>query len=401
VAARADVDCAMPFSMPRAVYSLAALGLVASGLFALRYGLSRTLDLRAPLARIVRENFGESPREAVLRQKARTPRPDGPKPIGLSLPEGEANTPQQLDPAADSALDTVGVPDAVNDPLSQNQNNSKAKTESASMQKTDGAQGDAESSEGADSASGESASDSQQGAKNAKQTGAAGNQGSSSQSNSDQNASLVSKLRDAMSNLLSKMRQQGGGSQQQSGAGQKSQKGSAPRAGRQNGASGDGQQPGNGQPSGDMDGQQASAEGKNGQNAQAQSGGHSADQQGANQPGSGIGRQDGNKDTKLAEQIAAMGKISEIIGKRSANVTGEITVEVPSGQQRLQTQYSHSNATHADAGGEISRDEVPVIFQQYVQQYFEQIRKQSAPKPETTTRSKAQTPATKTQPPSL
>src|SRR5215471_107498 len=228
VAARADVDRAMPFSMPRAVYSLAALGLVASGLFALRYGMSRTLDLRAPLARIVRENFGESPREAVLRQKARTPRPDGPKPIGLSLPEGEANTPQQLDPAADSALDTVGVPDAVNDPLSQNQNNSKAKTESASMQKTDGAQGDAESSEGADSASGESASDSQQGAKNGKQTGAAGNQGSSSQSNSDQNASLVSKLRDAMSNLLSKMRQQGGGSQQQSGAGQKSQKGSAP-----------------------------------------------------------------------------------------------------------------------------------------------------------------------------
>ena len=93
--------------------------------------------------------------------------------------------------------------------------------------------------------------------------------------------------------------------------------------------SGEGQQQANGQQSSEMDGQQASAEGKNGENSQAQGGGHSADQQGANQPGSGIGRQDGNKDTKLAEQIAAMGKISEIIGKRSANVTGEVTISSP------------------------------------------------------------------------
>ncbi|PYT23090.1 MAG: hypothetical protein DMG58_28790 [Acidobacteria bacterium] len=402
VAARADVERAVPFAMPRAVYSLAALGLVASGLFALRYGMSRTLDLRAPLARIVMETFGGAPQEAALRKDARKPRPDGPKPIGLSLPEAEANSPQPLDPAADSALDTIGVPDAVNDPLSQSQNNSKAKTELASTEKADGAQGDSETSEGADATSGESLSDSPQGAKNGKQTADAGSQDSLSQSNSDQNSSLVSKLRDAMSNLLSKMRQQnGGGSQQQSNTGQQAQKPGAQRTGRQNGASGEGQQQANAQQSSEMDGQQASAEGKNGQNSQAQGGGHSADQQGANQPGSGIGRQDGNKDTKLAEQIAAMGKISEIIGKRSASVTGEITVEVPSSQQRLQTPYSQSNATHADAGGEISRDEVPVIFQQYVQQYFEQIRKQPAPKPETTTRSKAQTPATKTQPPSL
>ncbi len=401
VAARADVKRAIPFAMPRAIYSLAALGLVASGLFALRYGMSRSLDLRAPLARIVMETFGGNPQEAALRKDVRKPRPDGPKPIGLSLPEGESPSPQPLDPAADSALDTVGVPDALNDPLSQNQKNSQAKTESASTEKAEGAQGDSEASEGADASSGESLSDSPQGAKNGKQA-EAGNQGSPSQSNSDQNSSLMSKLRDAMSNMLSKMRQQnGGGSQQQANAGQSEQKAGAQRTGKQNGASGEGQQQANGQQSNEMDGQQASAEGKNGQNSQAQGGGQSADQKGANQPGSGIGRQDGNKDTKLAEQIAAMGKISEIIGKRSASVTGEITVEVPSSQQRLQTPYSQTNATHADAGGDISRDEVPVIFQQYVQQYFEQIRKQPAPKPETTTRSKAQTPGAKTQPPSL
>ena len=32
-------------------------------------------------------------------------------------------------------------------------------------------------------------------------------------------------------------------------------------------------------------------------------------------------------------------------------------------------------AAHTEAGGEINRDEVPLAYQQYVQQYFEEIRK--------------------------
>ena len=403
-AARVDLQRAMPFVMPRAAFALAALGFVASGLFALRYGISHTLDLHAPLARIVMENFGSAPSEqTALRKEPRLPRPDVPKPIGLTLPEGDPNSPQQLDPAPDSALDTVGVPEAVNDPLSQNQKNSKAQTESVATEKADGQQGDSESGEGSDAAAGDSLSDGPQGAQKANQSGAP-NDGKPTQANSDQNASLVAKLRDAMSNLLSKMRpQNGSGSQQQSSGGQNPQKAGAQRTGqRQNGASGEGQQQQRGgQESADSDSQQMGAEGKDGQNSQAKGGGHSADQQAANQPGSGIGRQDGSKDTKLAEQLAAMGKISEIIGKRSANVTGEITVEVPSSQQQLHTPYSQSNATHADSGGEISRDEVPVIFQQYVQQYFEQVRKQPGRKAETSARTKVQTPATKTQPPSI
>ena len=403
-AERVDLERAVPFAMPRAVYALAVLGLVASSLFALRYGISRTLNLRPPLVRILMENFGALPneKEAALRKDARTAKPEPPKPIGLTLPEGDPNSPQQLDPAPDSALDTVGVPDAVNDPLSQNQKNSMAKTESAGTEKAEGEQGDANASDGADAASGESLSDGSEGRKDGQK--GAPSDGASSPANSDQNSSLMAKLRDAMSSLLSKMRPQNGtGSHQQSSAGQGTQKAGTQRsAQRQNGASAEGQKQQNGgQQSADAD-SQMDAEGKDGQNAQAKGGGHSADQQAANQPGSGIGRQDGNKDTKLAEQLAAMGKISEIIGKRSANVTGEITVEVPSSQQQLHTPYSQSNVTHADAGGDISRDEVPVIFQQYVQQYFEQLRKQPpVRKGETTTRSKVQTPATKTQPPSM
>ena len=71
-----------------------------------------------------------------------------------------------------------------------------------------------------------------------------------------------------------------------------------------------------------------------------------------------------------------MGKISEIIGKRSQNLTGEILVEVQSNkQQQLKTAYSGKQAAHAEAGGEISRDEVPLMYQQYVRQYFAQVRK--------------------------
>jgi hypothetical protein len=75
-----------------------------------------------------------------------------------------------------------------------------------------------------------------------------------------------------------------------------------------------------------------------------------------------------------------MGKISEIIGKRAQNITGEVMVEVSSGKQQLKTEYSQRDATHVEAGGEINRDEVPLAYQQYVQQYFAQVRKMPAAK---------------------
>jgi hypothetical protein len=56
-------------------------------------------------------------------------------------------------------------------------------------------------------------------------------------------------------------------------------------------------------------------------------------------------------------------------------VTGEVMVEVASGKQQLKTQYSQRSATHVEAGSQIDRDEVPLAYQQYVQQYFEEIRK--------------------------
>ena len=70
-----------------------------------------------------------------------------------------------------------------------------------------------------------------------------------------------------------------------------------------------------------------------------------------------------------------MGKISQILGQRSANITGEVTVEVGNTKQQLKTPWATSQATHHDAGGEVQRDEVPLIYQEFVRQYFEEIHK--------------------------
>jgi hypothetical protein len=54
-------------------------------------------------------------------------------------------------------------------------------------------------------------------------------------------------------------------------------------------------------------------------------------------------------------------------------------VEVGSTKQQLKTPLGQSESTHAEAGSEIHRDEVPPIYEQFVEQYFDKIRKPGAP----------------------
>jgi hypothetical protein len=111
------------------------------------------------------------------------------------------------------------------------------------------------------------------------------------------------------------------------------------------------------------------------QSADAKNGEKSSDKNASDDSKSGVGSADGDKNAKEAEQLAAMGKISEILGKRSQNVTGEVMVEVGQSKQQLKTPWAQKQAQHAEAGSEIHRDEVPLMYQQFVQQYFEEIRK--------------------------
>ncbi len=68
-----DPKQAVPYSIPRSAYPMAALVLVASSLFGLRYGLSRRLDLRPPLARILQDSFGFPARTREAKKPAARP----------------------------------------------------------------------------------------------------------------------------------------------------------------------------------------------------------------------------------------------------------------------------------------------------------------------------------------
>jgi hypothetical protein len=370
---------AIPFTMPRGMYVLAVLGLAASSLFALRYGLDRRLELRKPLARILQQALGLDREQAAAVDKKKTGarRPDLKQMEGLSVGDENQPGPGQLEASPESTLDGNSEK-AANERDGQS---SQAKSQSPGQEKSEGDEADNEASDeaagasaGADQNSKGSQGDSKdrQGQQSAAKDAQEGSPGG--------NSSLMSKFKDAMQNLLSRMRQQPAG-----GQGQSSQqaRGQNARQGKQQ--PGEGNQNGNrqGQRNAGQESQQEGQSGDDAQSAENASGRGSsqgAEEQNTKQPGSGIGRQDGAKDVKLAEQQAAMGKISEIIGKRSANVTGEVTVEVRSNDQRLQTPYSRHEAAHAETTAEINRDEVPVALEAYVQQYFEQVRKADSAK---------------------
>jgi hypothetical protein len=374
VAQSVDVRQAVPYRVPRTAYLLAALALVASSLFALRYGISRRLDLKPPLAQMLQDQLGWKPKTLVAKEnRAKTPRPpegqqdDGAAPVDEQNQKSGAEQEQSQNNDSEMAGQQAEKNDAgtKGDPKQAENGGQKG-----------GEEGDAQAEEKSDAA-GEPSENGQQG-QNGKQDQA--QSGNKQDATSGDNSSLLTKVKDAVQNLLSKVKPQQGnqGSQQQAGAdqGQKQQGNGKQNGGKQQQSAKNGQQQ-SGDQQGDAQDGQPGDEAKNSQDQQGKGAGKSDSQQASKQPGSGVGSQDGDKSIKQAEQLAAMGKISEILGKRSANITGESTVEVQSTSQQLKTQYVQRGSQHTQGGAEISRDEIPVALQSYVEQYFEQVRKQA------------------------
>jgi hypothetical protein len=72
LARTADIDRGMPFLWPRTAYINLALVVVAFGMFGLRYGIKRSLDLGSPLVHINLDGFfGNSPKIADARARGR------------------------------------------------------------------------------------------------------------------------------------------------------------------------------------------------------------------------------------------------------------------------------------------------------------------------------------------
>ena len=369
IARRVDVRQAVPYTIPRTAYLMAALFLVAGSLFALRYGLSKSLDLKQPLASMLPESLtGTKPTEKEA-AKRRPPKhdPESPDDNSLAADNQDQSRPEEQD--SSQALDNSSD----GSPESNLTAPSKGGDQKQGNQPDDKMAGDDQEA-GGDSKSDGSSDDSTDKADKSNQAKDAQNSKQDANTSSD-NSSLMSKVKDAMQNLLSRMKPQASppkSGEQQNASDQKGQSKGQQAGGKQQ--SKDGQQQNGNQ--GDAQEGQNGEEAKNSDNAQGKGTGKSDSQQPSKQPGSGIGSQDGDKAIKNAEQLAAMGKISEILGKRSANITGEATVEVQSTSQQLHTPYAQRSTEHTQGGAQISRDEIPVALQPYVQQYFEQVRKQ-------------------------
>ncbi|HYW41472.1 MAG TPA: hypothetical protein VE959_01365 [Bryobacteraceae bacterium] len=367
-----DARKAVPYTVPRSLYLAAALVLVASSLFALRYGLNRRLDLRPPLASMLQQNFGFNQRHD---QAKASPKKLPPEAQAPQEPNGDAIEDQAQQPG-DRPDDAANAADEANESSAQNGDSRKSAADSK-KQGDEGAKADSDDeSNGDDGAEGDDAANPQGNGKQDEKQDSAAKQDAN---NANENSSLMSKVKDAFQNLISRMKpQQGQQGAQQSVPDPKGNQGKNQQNGSKQQSAKNGQQQNGGQ-QGDAQEGDAGEQAQNQQDAQGKGTGKSDAPQPSKQPGSGIGSQDGDKSIKQAEQLAAMGKISEILGKRSATVTGESTVEVQNTSQQLHTPYAQRGVQHSQGGAEINRDEVPVALQSYVEQYFEQVRKQAAP----------------------
>ncbi len=367
LAREVPLERAVPFQAPQSLYALGVLLLAASGLLTLRYGIFRSLDLRPPLATIAFDAFH-------FIAQAGKPEPENPNAKDKRLNELLKEYGLSLE---DQGQKSLAEEDSKNEAASQSaESRSETKEEQAAAQLEPGDERNDnpnESAEGGKEGQGDRMAASEADSRDNPSAQASPNQqaaNSSAESNS-----LLDKFRDAMQSLLSRLKTQPrpGEAQQTASAQGRSEMGEPRQMQNSQGKQASGKQVGgkpNGRPQGEQQGE-GTEKAEGGPGKQGGSEAQEASQQGR----TGIGKEDGSKDIKEAEQLAAMGKISEIIGRRSQNLTGEVMVEVASGKQQLRTAYSQQNAAHAEAGGAISRDEIPLAYQRYVQQYFEEIRK--------------------------
>jgi hypothetical protein len=367
-AASVDPASAFPFTGKRLWSITGGLALLAASLFGVRYLVTNSLSLRQSLipfqlSDALERTDKDSDEAKRQRDEARgsdqrsqknTPKADGQKDTKESHAEPPPLTNGQ----------TPGTGQNPNQPAQMRE--AKEGQDNQSKERSQGAAGSAQQR------AGEKEGEDDKSAQGQKPS-------NDDPANSPQSSNgLIDRMKDALSSLAAKMRPNSQSKQegnQRSGEDKKGDQQGASKeqndASRQDAANRDASE------------QQQNAEGRaQGQtqektrSGQGKTGDQSADKSKSDSH-SGIGSQDGDKAVKDAEQLKAMGKLAEIIGKRSASATGDVMVENPSGRQRLETDYSQRVGHHADLGGEINRDEIPLMYQQYIREYMSQVRRQA------------------------
>ncbi|MCU1295062.1 MAG: hypothetical protein JWP08_3912 [Bryobacterales bacterium] len=379
IASGIEPGSAFPLVLSRMWLATMALMLVIFGLFAARYLVNSSLSLKPALIRLHFAASNTTSAAATAAEKQNQARKTDGKgqPVRELLAgaprDGQSQLPGQPPPAA---------PNSQTDSRSeQNANAASSGKSSQSPQPGDGQSASKKGSTSSQPDSSDTAGDSKpaQSSKDASNSPEHKGQGEPKTADGQPTPGLMDKMRDALSSLMAKMRPNSGADSSRdtknNSGGQKGQ-GQQNASGKKQSAAPD-QNAQKGQNSLDS---QSSSQAAAVEKTPASSIGSSNQemaQSKTNDPQSGAGRQDGQKDLKEADQLKAMGKLAEIIGKRSASLTGEIKVDKPTEEQQLQTQYTNQVGRHSNSGGEINRDEVPSEYQNYVRAYMKEVHKQA------------------------
>jgi hypothetical protein len=351
-----DLGKTLPLRMPRLIYAGAALAVIGGGLVGLRYSVKGWLDLRAPA----------TPAIALLIQNVTAEVANLQQWLNPMTPEIKGND-HPTEQAELNAKDT-----SQSNPNSNNPGDTSRSNEPG-VEKQDSKMASDDPPDGQTEASGEEESardgDSPQQSDHTGRRGEQRQRDQRSSANQDASgpgaeSSVFNKVRDTVANLLSAVKPQSGGR----GGNRAEFDRNSPK---QDGQSGRGE---------DQDGTASASEGqdrgdgspgrKDGSTSSAQANGTGADKQSS----SGAGGDEGNKEMRLADQRAAMGKISVILGKRAKDVTGTASAEVISGEQALQTRYESRQVKHSGVEDNGERDVVPIELQAYVRQYLQAAR---------------------------
>jgi hypothetical protein len=364
-----NVAAAFPFT-GRRLWSIAGgLALVAASLFGVRYFVTNSLSLRHSLIPFqlsdVFERRDKDSEETKRQREDGTDASQSQKSTQKADGQKDAKD-QRANPPPAAQGNAPGAGQNPNDPAEMRE--AKEGQDSQNKQSADGAAGSAQPKAG-----------DKQGDDGEKTPGSQKPSSDDAANSPKSSNGLIDRMKDALSSLAAKMRPNSQGKQQPN-----EQKSGEEKSGDQQSASKEQnnasqQAAANREASEQQQASEGQAQGQTQEKSRSGQG-RSADQsadKSKSDSHSGIGSQDGDKATKDAEQLKAMGKLAEIIGKRSASATGDVMVENPSGKQRLQTDYSQRVGHHADLGGEINRDEIPLMYQQYIREYMSQVRQQA------------------------
>jgi hypothetical protein len=350
---------ALRWRWPRPARWTGAVALAVLALFFLRFGILRTLDLRASVVPLVFDTFTG---QAVTTAKKRPADVKLPQPFDIDVDAPGDHIEKLPGDELLKDFEVAGQTDAGQpaNALSPNQPSPRAPGEADSPDDPSENVNLPDAAHGASSGANQQPSNAAQGPRKA------------ASRPSEKPNGLLDKMRDALASLMETMKLNGTpGESPQNAAALEGQKQPGQRKPGEKGNPSPGK-PQAGDPRGQESEEQADAS-QAGQNSQSDS----SLQPGAEQQRSGAGKQDGNKNTELAEEAEAMGKLSALIGKRSLNVQGEMMVEAEkSSNPQLRTPYLNRGATHAEAGGDLSRDEVPLRHQDFVRRYYEQLRRE-------------------------